>query len=53
LDTFPAVDGDGLPVLLWIGDIDRDSLPDLFVDFRTHYNTHKYILFLFVSCFAD
>jgi hypothetical protein len=33
-------------VLLWVGDLDRDGIPDLLADLSNHYNTSKIVLFL-------
>lgn len=33
-------------VLLWVGDLDRDGIPDLLADLSNHYNTSKVALFL-------
>jgi hypothetical protein len=40
---FPA---DGLPTILWVGDLDRDGRPDLIADLTTHYEGHRWALFL-------
>ena len=40
---FPA---DGLPTILWAGDLDRDGRPDLIADLTTHYEGHRWALFL-------
>ena len=46
LATFPRVDWDGPPQLVWAGDLDRDGDPDALLDLRTHYAGHHYVLFL-------
>ncbi|MBF8965126.1 hypothetical protein I0P70_17895 [Pontibacter sp. FD36] len=33
-------------VLLWVGDLDRDGIPDLLADLSNHFNTSKVTLFL-------
>ena len=33
-------------VLLWVGDLDRDGIPDLIADLSNHFNTSKVTLFL-------
>lgn len=38
-------------VLLWVGDLDRDGIPDLLADLSNHFNTSKVTLFL--SSYAD
>jgi hypothetical protein len=40
---FPA---DGLPTIHWAGDLDRDGRPDLLADLTTHYEGHRWALFL-------
>ena len=37
---------DGVPLLLWMGDLDRDGIIDLHVDTRENYRTTNYSLFL-------
>ncbi len=37
---------DGLPTLLWAGDLDRDGQLDLLMDIRNHYAGRHYALFL-------
>jgi len=37
---------DGLPSVLWAGDIDRDGRLDLLLDIRNHYNVTHYALYL-------
>ena len=44
--SLPGLDSDGLPEILWVGDLDGDRVPDIFADVRTHYNAHHYVLFL-------
>lgn len=33
-------------VLLWVGDLDRDGIPDLLADLSNHFNTSKVTLYL-------
>jgi hypothetical protein len=40
------LDGDGLPEILWVGDLDGDRVADIVADLRTHYNVHNYVVFL-------
>ena len=44
--SLERLDGDGLPEILWVGDLDRDLVADIVADLRTHYNVHHYVLFL-------
>ena len=44
--SLERLDGDGLPEVLWVGDLDGDRVADTLADLRTHYNVHKYLLFL-------
>jgi hypothetical protein len=37
---------DGMPVVLWAGDLDRDGKLDLYMDLTDHYNVRNYALFL-------
>lgn len=37
---------DGVPVLLWAGDLDGDKKLDLYMDLTDHYNVRDYTLFL-------
>lgn len=37
---------EGLPMILWAGDLDRDGTPDLILNIRNHYNIMHYALFL-------
>jgi len=37
---------DGVPVLLWAGDLDRDGKIDLYMDLTDHYNVRDYVLLL-------
>jgi len=37
---------DGMPVVLWAGDLDRDGKLDLYMDLTDHYNVHDFALFL-------
>ncbi len=37
---------DGIPHLVWAGDIDRDGNFDLLFDFTDHYNKRHYVLFV-------
>lgn len=37
---------DGLPSVLWAGDLDGDGQLDLLLDIRNHYNVRHYALFL-------
>lgn len=37
---------DGLPSVLWSGDLDRDGKMDLLLDIRNHYNVTHYALYL-------
>ncbi len=46
LASFPRIDGDGPPQLIWAGDIDRDERLDLLLDLRRSYVGHRYVLFL-------
>ncbi len=42
----PQASLDGIPLVSWIGDIDRDDKPDLLLDLRDHYNVSEETLFL-------
>jgi hypothetical protein len=44
--SFDIVAMDGLPTLLWAGDLDRDGKLDLLLDLTNHYNVSEYTLFL-------
>lgn len=44
--SFNIIAMDGLPTLLWAGDLDRDGKLDLFMDLTNHYNVSEYTLFL-------
>ena len=44
--SMPAVDNDGLPEIVWVGDLDGDNIPDILADVRRHYVGHDYKLFL-------
>jgi len=37
---------DGVPSLVWAGDLDRDGKLDLYMDFTDHYNVSDYVLLL-------
>jgi hypothetical protein len=37
---------DGLPSIMWVGDLDRDNKPDLLIDLSDHYNASEPTLFL-------
>jgi hypothetical protein len=37
---------DGMPVVLWAGDLDRDGKLDLYMDLTDHYNVRNYALLL-------
>lgn len=37
---------DSIYVLLWVGDLDQDGIPDLLLDLSNHYNMARYTLFL-------
>jgi hypothetical protein len=43
---FPEIDLDGKPVLIWAGDLDRDTMPDVIFDLTTSYAGRRYVLFL-------
>ena len=48
--SFDIIAMDGLPTLLWAGDLDRDGKLDLLMDLTNHYNASEYTLFLsFIS----
>lgn len=40
------LDGDGLPEILWVGDVDGDRIADVFANVRTHYAGSHFALFL-------
>lgn len=40
---------DGMPSLLWAGDLDRDNKPDLILDVTNHYNVRHLVLYLSTS----
>jgi hypothetical protein len=44
--SLERLDGDGLPEILWVGDLDGDRVADIIADVRTHYNLQHPILFL-------
>jgi hypothetical protein len=44
--SFNIIAMDGLPTLLWAGDLDRDGKLDLVMDLTDHYNVSEYVLFL-------
>jgi hypothetical protein len=44
--SLERLDSDGLPEILWAGDLDGDRIADLIADLRTHYAGHHYVLFL-------
>jgi hypothetical protein len=44
--SLPQLDPDGLPTILWIGDLDADGVPDILANVRTHYAGALYALFL-------
>lgn len=37
---------DGVPTVLWAGDLDRDGKLDLYMDMTDHYNVRNYVLLL-------
>lgn len=37
---------DGVPLLVWAGDLDRDGKLDLYMDMTNHYNVSDYVLLL-------
>jgi hypothetical protein len=37
---------DGVPALVWAGDLDGDGRLDLYMDLTDHYNVTNYVLFL-------
>jgi hypothetical protein len=37
---------DGVPTLIWAGDLDHDGALDLYMDLTNHYNVTEYTLFL-------
>lgn len=43
---YPVLALDGLPTLMWAGDLDRDGRLDLIMNLTNHYNVHLYALFL-------
>lgn len=53
LASFPRIDSDGLPQVLWAGDLDRDGKLDVLADLRRHYAGHRYALFLSSAAAAD
>jgi len=44
---------DGLPTILWSGDLDADGKLDLLLDLRNHYNIKSYALFLSSEAESD
>ncbi|MDD4053172.1 MAG: hypothetical protein PHR28_14905 [candidate division Zixibacteria bacterium] len=46
LIEYPILALDGLPTLLWAGDLDRDGRLDLIMNLTNHYNVDLYALFL-------
>lgn len=44
--SLKRLDGDGLPEILWVGDLDGDRIADIFADVRTHYAGSRFTLFL-------
>jgi hypothetical protein len=44
--SLAALDNDGLPEILWVGNLDGDDIPDILADVRAHYAGHNYTLFL-------
>lgn len=44
--SLDVLDSDGLPQILWVGDLDGDRGADIFADIRTHYAGHHFVLFL-------
>ena len=42
--SFPRLDWDGPPKLLWAGDLDRDGRLDVLADLRQSYVGHRYVL---------
>lgn len=46
LIEFPILALDGLPTLLWAGDLDRDGRLDMIMNLTNHYNVDLYALFL-------
>jgi hypothetical protein len=44
--SMPAIDNDGPPDVVWVGDLDGDNVPDILADVRSHYVGHNYKLFL-------
>lgn len=43
---YPILALDGLPTLMWAGDLDRDGRLDLILNLTNHYNVSLYALFL-------
>ncbi|NMC44121.1 MAG: hypothetical protein GYA46_09405 [candidate division Zixibacteria bacterium] len=43
---YPVLALDGLPTLMWAGDLDRDGRLDLILNLTNHYNVDLYVLFL-------
>lgn len=46
LVEFEQISYEGLPMIYWAGDLDRDGSPDLILDIRNHYNVSHYALYL-------
>ena len=44
--SLERLDGDGLPEILWVGDLDEDRVADIIANVRTHYAGNHYVLFL-------
>jgi hypothetical protein len=43
---WPRLADDGLPAVLWSGDLDRDGRPDVFMSLKDHYASERWALFL-------
>lgn len=46
LIQYDRIAPDGMPTLLWAGDLDRDNSLDFLMDITNHYNVSEYALFL-------
>ena len=51
--SFPRLAADGVPEVLWAGDLDQDGKLDLFADLRQHYASHRYALLLSSAAAPD
>lgn len=43
---FERLGGDGMPALVWVGDLDEDEKPDFLFELTDHYNKSEITLFL-------